>query len=154
MKKTVRPSIFLTPVLALLLCSCAGVEFHGVRPVSPPIPGRNALHLPQVDSLQPTFSWTSASSPETKYDLMIFTGVWKRSGYSEVKFEMGETVYYREAIEGCSHHIEQTLKPATTYEWSVRTRNGSNVGPWSNYYDPALSGGSGTLSWSFVTPKR
>jgi hypothetical protein len=48
-------------------------------------------------------------------------------------FEKGVRVYYREGIEGCSHRIEQPLSAGTVYLWTIRTRNGSEVGPWSTY---------------------
>jgi hypothetical protein len=115
-----------------------------------------------VDGLRPTFSWTPADSGSTKYDLEVCVGVPKvaksLSGYNNnaVAYGPGERVYYREGIEGTSHHLEQSLSPSTVYVWSVRTRNGDAVGPWSTYnfheFDLVAEESGKNLWWPFITP--
>lgn len=166
--KTTRPSLVLTAIFVLLLSSCA-VQYHGVHPVSPTPPtqfGAGPLMGPDtVDSLQPTLSWKPVGSYETKYDLIVYTGVVKPLGplgMSGQYYVRGQEVYYREGIEGGSHHIEQPLESRTVYVWSIRTRSGPNVGPWSTYdfqrgYLPVkgLAQVEGAnLWWSFKTPKQ
>ena len=172
--KAMSRSIILTAVFTLLLSSCATQYHGGLKPVSPKPLGVGASpDLATVDSLQPTLSWKNEGASETKYDIIIYTGVGKsaRSGPmgipvgSEDYYVRGVQVYYREGIAGCSHHIEQPLEPKTVYVWAVRTRGGSNVGPWSTYdfqrgskaiiNIPGVEGVAGhNLWWSFRTPKR
>ncbi len=182
--KTV-PSILTTAMIALLLSGCAihHRHYNAVEPVSPLPPATfdatvqgDALgrlspaksRMPIVDNLQPTLSWKSGDSDTMKYDLMVCVGVPKdvRATVNFVRvhgilfYAPGEQVYYREAIEGNSHRIEQPLQPGTVYVWSVRTRNGSNVGPWSTYNFQKVAGVPGTsetssakaLWWPFITP--
>jgi hypothetical protein len=177
--KTIPRSIILTAVLALLVSSCATQYHGGLQPVSPKPPGAGVGNYPTVDSLQPTLSWKNESASETKYDIVIYTGVGKSSSYGlssgllgvlkvPVYYVRGVEVYYREGIEGCSHHVEQALEPKTIYVWAVRTRSGSNVGPWTTYdFEKGVGALSGThehihgddawgqnLWWSFQTPRR
>ena len=75
-------------------------------------------------------------------------------------YASGKQVYYREAIESNSHRIEQPLQPGTVHVWSVRTRDGSNVGPWStydfgrfaNYLEGSQTSLAKNLWWPFITP--
>ena len=167
----------LPMLLSLLFAGCAiGIgHFNGIQPVSPKPPmsfarGTDALGrytdpsgVPMVDGLQPTFVWKAAGSEGTKYDLSICVGVGKRVNpvMTVVAFSPGKQVYYREGIEGFSHHVEDDLAINTLYVWSVRTRNGSNVGPWSTYdfHTFGASPGFSTteagkdLWWPFKTPK-
>jgi hypothetical protein len=174
--------IFIPTCCALLLSSCvqySNSSYNGVQPVSPIPPedfdrtrdaiGRESspTGMPIVDSLQPTLKWKSTDSNTTKYDLIVYRATMRAvketlipSGREPVYYVPGEEVYYREGIEGNSHRIEQPLLPAMIYVWSVRTRDGSNVGPWSTYsfhsHIIALGGsaktGGNSLWWPFRTP--
>ena len=168
--KTIPHSIVLTALSILLLSSCA-TQYHGLQPVSPkPLGVGVSADLATVDSLQPTLSWKSEGSSDTKFDIILYTGVAKSvnkvlfglADSGQYYYVQGVEVYYREGIEGFSHHIEQPLEPKTVYVWAVRTHSGTNIGPWSTYdfqrglipvKHLAESEGQ-NLWWSFRTPKR
>jgi hypothetical protein len=169
-----------TPVVALILSSCATQYHAGVQPVSP-MPPRALVSekgLPKVASLQPTLSWKCDDASNAQFDLIIYTAVaksagkmvWWYPGDQGLDFYVpGVQVYYREGIDGFSHRLGQPLKPNTAYVWAVRTRRGTDVGQWATYDfergGKALSGGHGFLGkhgsgmaghnlwWSFRTPK-
>ena len=166
-------SQILNVLILLTLSSCATQYHGGLEAVSPEPPtalGESSLN--KVDSLQPTLSWKNDDASVTKFDLIIYTGIAKST--SRVILGMmdsgqdfyvpGVEVYYREGIEGCSHRVEKQLQPKTVYVWSVRTRSGTLVGPWSTYDfqrgGKAIFGGYGegqsghNLFWPFKTPKR
>ena len=184
---TIRPSLVLTAILGLLLTSCAHppllrVQYHGVQPASPMPPltfdygangsinwmgQRTPSKCPVVESLQPTLSWKPVDSGATKFDLIICQGEPKPTSARFLSPSTGATyyvdgkrVYYREGLEGCSHRVEQPLSPRTIYVWAVRTRSGSDVGPWSTYsFQGGLLPVHGAASmeaenfwWSFRTP--
>lgn len=170
--KTIRPSIPLVAVCALLVSSCSTHYHGGLEPVSPKPTKSFSGGLATVDSLQPTLSWKNKGAENAKYDIIIYTGVAKSAGtvfhgladagYYHVP---GVKVYHREGIDGCSHRVEQPLEPNTVYVWAVRTRTGEHVGPWCTYDFKrgekaivdlhGVPGQSGhNLWWSFQTPKR
>ena len=161
-------STILAGMAAVLLPACVGFnQYKGIEPLSPLPPSHLArtqdalgrlkapTGVPEVESLQPTFSWTAAGSGITKYDLAVCVGVRNISG---VAYGPGAQVYYREGIEGTSHRLEQLLSPATVYVWSVRTRSGNVAGPWSTYnFTEFILVGGGYVSgenlwWPFITP--
>jgi hypothetical protein len=120
--------------------------------------------MPMVDTLQPALVWKPAESETTKYDLAVCVGIGRlvSPAATVVAFNPGKRVYYREGIEGSSHHVEDPLANNTVYVWSVRTRNGTEVGPWSTYdfHSVASFPLAGTsmeagnnLWWPFKTPK-
>jgi len=164
----------LTGAVVLLMPSCVGFnQYNGIQPVSPLPPARlsqtrggfgqskTPSGVPVVDSLQPTLSWTPVDSGKTIYDLEVCLGAAKLAeavlGYNNgnVAYGPGKQVYYRESIAGSSHRLEQPLSPSTVYVWSVRTRSGDEVGPWSTYnFQEFNLGGQqwGTnLWWPFIT---
>jgi hypothetical protein len=166
--KIVCQSTVAATALVMLLASCA-VHYHSIQPVSPMPPSRFegggfTQALATVESLQPTFSWKCVDSNETRYDIIIYKGVAKpvsgSAGIGLSYYVPGTEVYYREGIEGCSHHIEQPLESGTVYVWGVRTRAGVNVGPWSTYdFQRGLIPVKGlaqvqgaNLWWPFTTP--
>lgn len=156
--KTLRPLTFLMVIFVLLLMSCSSVQYHGVNPISPippagPGPNHPWYGVKTVESLQPTLSWKTVDF-DAKYDLIVYTGVYVSVGQGGY-LERGMEIYYREGIEGGNHRIEQSLKPNTMYVWGIRTRNSSNVGPWSTYDYQRMGLVSGkNLWWSFRTPKQ
>jgi hypothetical protein len=109
----------------------------------------------KTDSLQPTLTWKSLGMTESKYDLVIYTGIARgqnalmgQRGY----YIPGIEAYYKEGIDGCSHHVEKPLEPKTVYVWSVRTRNGSSIGQWAKYEVQAIGESWNNLWWDFRTP--
>lgn len=171
-----RPTVLLIAALVPFLTSCVDTktQYHsGVEPVSPvpitifvaPHPSPNHA-ITKVDSLQPTLSWKCEDSSKMKFDVIVYTGVWTAPGF----FQPGVEVYYREGIEGFSHHVEQRLEPNSVYVWSVRTHTGTNVESWSTFdfqrgntwmSGNPLSGQSWgvaqagqNLWWSFRTPRE
>ncbi len=154
--KKMRSSIVLAAVCVFSACWS---QYHGVEPISPMPPsglvsegyfgtpmgtymasglgglamtGGGGAKLTTVD-LQPTFSWKCVDTENTKYDIIVYTGIARPPGGRLVYYIPGVEIYYRDGLEGCSHRIEQLLLPSTTYVWGVRTRSGTNVGPWSTY---------------------
>jgi len=140
-----------------MLSSCISFkQYPALRPVSP-VPaacyGKKTLCWPEtVDSLQPTLVWQAVADPATTYDLVIVKA--KTTGPIP---RPGEQVYYREHLEGASHHVESPLLPKTLYLWSVRTR-ADVVGPWSTFNFEKAEGirrewAHGAL-WQFQTPDQ
>ena len=73
-------------------------------------------------------------SPDTVYDLAIWDSGLDPQRSSPGHFVYwGTVVYQREGLTDTVHRVEMRLKPNTVYFWSVRTRQGSTVGPWSTY---------------------
>jgi hypothetical protein len=159
--KAVLRLLVPTTVLVSLLSSCSP-EYHGVHPTSPLPPSQLGSDPRTVDSLRPTLCWRTGSDKGTRYDLILYAGIRKELDLFSAYYMRGEEVYYREGIEGGSHRIERPLKSNTVYVWGVRTRSGTNVGPWSTYYCqtgyvPIKYVGSrwaDGLWWAFRTPKQ
>jgi hypothetical protein len=108
-------------------------EVFGLKPVDPPAEYSAYLFfypsMPRddcsvtVDSLQPNLRWqplpsttTEATAPDPSsvtYELKIW----------EVSHDApGDLIYRREALRDPSHALEEPLRPATTYFWSIRAR--------------------------------
>lgn len=157
-----RASMLALVALPLFLTSCVTPKsyYHGgVEPVSPvPAPNFHMKELPKVASLQPTLSWKSSEPGQTDFDIVIYTGIpsANSSTFAMVGYYVPAVqVYQREGISGLSHHVEQPLAPDTVYVWSVRTHNGTAVGPWSTYGFEGRGGAWGNnLWWSFRTPRQ
>jgi hypothetical protein len=120
MRRTIRIVLVLQLVL---LAGCT--SFSGVKPVYPKVGDPDSPQM--VESLQPTFQWESHPDAET-YDFIITDP--KAGSFADGTLK---PVYYREALTGTKHRVEEPLTPNTVYFWSVRTRRGSNVSPWSRY---------------------
>jgi hypothetical protein len=166
--------LILAGVFLPLTGFCVGVEqYQGIQPVYPMPPSHlsstmDALGrpttpkgMPVVDSLQPTFAWQPTNSSAAAYDLEICLGIPKKARSlpgglrTEVAFAPGKQVYYREGIEGTNHRVEQALSAGTIYVWSIRTRNGTNVSPWSTYsfqHFGLREEWAHNLRWPFSTP--
>lgn len=99
--------LILSSVLWLLLSGCQ--NFHVVRALSPRVnpPGPS----PVVDTLQPTLRWESSNDPGAKYDLIIYKAGPRHGFYHNI----GEVVYYREALLGTEHKVEAPLSENTIY---------------------------------------
>jgi len=69
----------------------------------------------RVESLRPTGRWEPFPGDGVTYDLII----WESKESREV---VGEVVYERRGLTNTVHTLEQDLKPATLYTWSVRAR--------------------------------
>ena len=124
MKASIRLALLL-PFLALLGCT----TYSGVKPIYPDV--GNPKWPTLVDGLQPTFQWEARPDAES-YDFIIYEGIKIQSGLA-TKRAVGREVYYREGLQGTKHQLEEPLKPASDYYWSVRVRRGSYVSPWSLY---------------------
>lgn len=165
----------LAVLLSLLFEGCVATsQYKAIAPVYPKPPnyfgtGKDPLgrykdpaNLPTVDSVTPTFVWKSSDPGVTTYDLAICVGVAQvvNSILLNVVFKPGKQVYYREAIQGTTHRVAEALENNTVYVWSVRTRKGDDVGPWSTYDFKALAvtpivtswEAGKNLWWPFKTP--
>lgn len=126
---TVRLAVLLA---SLALFGCTG--FKGVKPIYPGV--GNPKYPTVVDSLAPTFEWQAQPDAES-YDFIIYEGI-KTGGtfWEPAKRAVGREIYYREALQSTKHQVEEPLKPDMEYYWSVRSRRGSQISPWSLYdYD-------------------
>jgi hypothetical protein len=115
-----RQQMWAVAIALLGLTACT--TFQGLTPISPEAgnPGLPAT----VDSLQPTLRWKPPSKPETQYDVII---------YEDLQRRPGKVAYYRERLMTPEHRVEEPLKPATTYQWSVRERRDGSTSAWSRY---------------------
>lgn len=133
------------------LAGCA-TSFPGVKPLYPP--AGNPILPPKVDSLQPTLRWEASKTPDVSYDVVIYEGI-EIVKWNPEERQVGKMVYYREAIQGTEHKLEEPLKPDALYYWSVRTRKGDRYSGWSRY-DYSELGGLAYYSvnalFSFRTP--
>jgi hypothetical protein len=150
---TTRWAVRITLVLSsLALVGCT--TFTGVKPVYPDVGNPNFPSV--VDSLQPTFQWEPRLDADS-YDFAIFESIRTDSLLEGIKRSVGKQVYYREELRDTKHRLEEPLKPATEYYWSVRVRRGSNVSPWSLYHYTLFLGTGYTRAsnfpFIFKTPK-
>jgi len=120
----------LLSILALMAVS-ACTTVHGVTPLSPAV-GSPAWPS-VVTSLQPTLSWQPAKEADVAYDLIVYESIRTGDDWNGYKILPGKEIYYREALHETSHQIQDALKPATQYFWSVRLRRGDDVAPWARY---------------------
>jgi hypothetical protein len=151
-------------VLVFSAFSCA-THYHGLEPISPP-PPTDFGGAEKVDSLQPTLSWKTIDTKGTKYDLVVYDGIVETTPCGSwglarcISYQRGKEVLYVEGLEGGSYRFREPLEPLSVYLWAVRTRNGSEVGPWSTYdwqrgLIPGLPNSWGSKWWwSFATPRR
>jgi len=101
---------------------------RGVDAVEPPV--ALTMNYPtRIQGLTPRLRWTSASDPDTRYDVAI----WEGSVYQELDkhFTRGNLVYLREGLDQTEIVVEKPLKPLTQYMWGVRLRRGDIVSTWS-----------------------
>lgn len=110
--------------LSVVLVGCT--TYHGLKPITP-------MFSDKTTDLRPAFKWYPSEKSNVKYDFIVYERVLKRTGGLNYVPVGGETVYYRENIDKPEHMIETDLKPGKAYLWSVRVREGDNVGPWSLY---------------------
>ncbi|MBM3302234.1 MAG: hypothetical protein FJY85_20065 [Deltaproteobacteria bacterium] len=132
--KTISPKLLLL-LTPLLFTSCEVVKTQrhgGLEPVYPAVVFHRPWIASPVDSLQPTLSWKGPASGAESYDLIVYSGV-RRESRTSFFYIPGLEVYYREAIKGTSHRLEQALQPGAVYVWAVRTRTGTQTGRWSTY---------------------
>jgi hypothetical protein len=129
-------------LFALTVAACT--TFHGVKPLDPA--QGNPSWAPEIETLQPTLRWTPADAPATTYDLAIYEGVIEGDFWHGEKRVPGGRVYYREGLPAPEHRLEQQLEEGKHYFWSVRTRNGETVSPWSTYDWKLFL----VLGWRFV----
>jgi hypothetical protein len=112
----------LLAVVSLTGCT----TYHGLKPITPTINEKTT-------NTRPTFQWHASEKSNVNYDFIVYDLVFKRTGGLNYVPIAGETVYYRENLEKPEHILDTDLKPGKTYLWSVRVREGEDVGPWSLY---------------------
>jgi hypothetical protein len=138
---------FFVTVLVVTACSTP----QGITPIQPEL-GHYSPTV--VESLNPTFRWKPVSDLETLYDFAIFEI--RSSG------QPGKSVYYRQGLKQPEHKLEESLKPNMDYFWSVRTRQGTDLGEWATYDHKLLVPipfgfyyqGQGHLLFPFKTPEK
>lgn len=142
------PRIFFC-VAVVVVSACSTPQ--GIVPLQP---GVGHYSPTVVESLNPIFRWQPVSDPETLYDFAVFEV--RSSG------QPGKSVYYRQELKQAEHKIEESLKPNMDYFWSVRTRQGKDVGEWATYDHKLLVPipfgfyyqGQGHLLFPFKTPQK
>ena len=125
-----KPSkLLLIPVLLgmVILTGCATTSSEEMLKITSP------AHEQTVSSLQPVLQWMPSSKSGVSYDLIIFVP-------DETDNKKNVTVYYREGLTETTHKIEEALKPGTEYQWSVRTREGDNLGEYSKTESQVFTG--------------
>ena len=111
----------------VILTGCATTSSEEMLKITSP------AHEQTVSSLQPTLQWAPSSKSGVSYDLIIFVP-------DETDSKKNVTVYYREGLTETTHKIEEALKPGTEYQWSVRTREGDNLGEYSKTESQTFTG--------------
>ncbi|HEY1268351.1 MAG TPA: hypothetical protein VGH16_13935 [Candidatus Binatia bacterium] len=138
-------------LLALLLIAGACSTHRGIKPIEPEV----GHYSPIITAnLTPTFRWEPLTEPDSRYDFAVFevldTG------------QASDAIYYREGLTTSEHTLQESLKPATNYYWSVRSRRGATVGEWATYdhtlFVPIPFGfyyqGKSSLLFPFKTPDK
>ena len=133
-----RPPVHPRPIAPVTLflvawlgggCTQSLLPVSGLKPIDPPA----VTGWPTVTSTQPTLRW-AALPPHSK-----------DGGISHVRYELRiwredhgrpvALVYRRRDLEITTHTLEDALRPASNYYWTVRARfqlNGEGrVSPWS-----------------------
>ena len=121
----------LFSLLVMAVLAGCSIPMAGLHPEYPPAEkGTFALWTDyvKVDSLQPMLRWQPFPRPEdVKADksgnlnriqeISYEVRVWKT-----ITGSSGELVYARSGLTSARHQLEEPLKPATKYLWSVRAR--------------------------------
>jgi hypothetical protein len=87
-----------------------------------------------IDTLTPTFRWTSEAKAPSTYDFAI----WDSGEVIDGNMGSKRPIYYKEALPQPEHKIEIPLAPNTVYAWSVRTRSEGKASPWMTYNSHTL----------------
>ena|SRR6476661_81827 len=133
-------------VFALLMFSLLGCR-NNYGPITPLLPVSTYFSPnPVVDSLHPVLRWQPYWSESVTYDVVI---------YKQYDAHLpGEQVYYREGISKTEHEVEDSLKPATKYFWSVRARQQDRVTSWAKWHGVAYGESWSNRLFGFETPPR
>jgi hypothetical protein len=150
----------------LLLAGCADLSPTGkytYKVAEPQKPRHSTVwNGGGADSLQPTLLWKPLPDCQAPtYDVVIYEVAKRWSGRHGAEFVRGAQVYYREGLTECSNKVEVVLKPDQLYDWSVRTRTGSQTSAWatvdwidSAFPDPISRSHYHGRYWRFHTPRK
>jgi hypothetical protein len=123
--------------------------------IKPSYPDLGYTNRPAIlDTLTPTFRWTSEAKAPSTYDFAIWDISPQVVGFSMAS---QRPIYYKEALPQPEHKIEIPLAPNTIYAWSVRTRSEGKVSAWMTYnyyYNFIIVFGNGkNWPYRFKTPE-
>lgn len=143
-------------LLASSLVGCSTRKYSGTTPIYPAMGYMEFGHYPVVNSLQPELKWKEIKTPNQTYEL----GIWESLGMQALqrKKSWGKPVYFAKDITNPSHTVSSPLKPDKEYHWSVRTREGQTVSPWSSFDEDTFAGlayaWKKNTAFGFKTPKQ
>lgn len=157
MKIAMTTVVHAAVIVFLFLTGCAK-DHTGLEVVRPKMTGHVAEGLTNiysapttVESLKPILEWKPSAQAGDKYDVIVYQGLANDVPGGRV-WLAGKRVYYREGLTANSHTVEEGLSPNTVYVWSVRTRSGTKVSPWSAYSDPWGDTRRHNYPYAFQTP--
>ncbi len=128
--------------------------YLGVEPIRPKV---DPSGFPLADSLTPVFEWKPSTRQDVTYDIEIYESL-EIGELGEGQKMQGQLVAYKQGMREPRFVLDKPLQPDSTYQWSVRLRDGDTVSSWSStryfsYYIIGFSSGSGNY-FGFTTPKK
>ncbi|CAG36285.1 hypothetical protein [Desulfotalea psychrophila] len=112
--------------------SCSSTNI-GLSPTSP-----DRLQNARVTSTRPTLRWLPSSIPGIKYDVVIYEAydsTWRKINLDRLtgkrRWRRGQLLAYGQGLTETAFTPDVSLKPGTTYLWSIRLRRGETISTWS-----------------------
>ncbi len=129
--------------------------YQGVEPIRPKVDPRGYPLI--TDTLTPVFEWKPSTRQDITYDIEIYETL-NIGPSGESQGMRGQLVAYKQGLREPRFVAEKPFLPGSTYQWSVRLRDGDTVSTWSttSYFSNLIIVSSGTSGnyFAFSTPKK